>query len=108
MRSNKLWVILGIAMLAAVASLAFLLLRPVPPRTMRHTLTGYVLEVTPEMNRLTVRNADLPGIMTSMVMDYQVKDAAAIAGIKAGDTIQATAIMDGTFSLEEIKVTGKH
>jgi Cu/Ag efflux protein CusF len=30
-----------------------------------------------------------------MVMDYRVKDAAAIAGIKPGGIIQATMIMDG-------------
>jgi hypothetical protein len=34
----------------------------------RHALTGYVLEVTPEMNRITVRNVDIRGTMASMVM----------------------------------------
>jgi Cu/Ag efflux protein CusF len=107
MRSKKFWLIL-IVVLAVVVLLAFLLLRSARPQTMRHALTGYVLEVTPEVSRITVRNADMPGIMTSMVMDYRVKDAAAIAGIKAGDIIQATMIMDGTQSLEDIKVIGKH
>jgi len=57
---------------------------------MRHALTGYVLEVTPEMNRITVRNEDIPGTMVSMVMDYRVRDVAALARIKPGDVIQAT------------------
>lgn len=74
---------------------------------MRHPLTGYVLEVTPEMNRITVRNPDIPGVMTSMVMDYRVKDSALLAGIKPGDTIQATMVMDGGYWLEDLKVTGR-
>jgi Cu/Ag efflux protein CusF len=87
MRSTKLWLIL-VVVLAVVVLFAFLLLRPARPQTMRHALTGYVLGVTPEMNRITVRNADIPGIMTSMVMDYRVKDAAAIAGIKSGTSFR--------------------
>ncbi len=43
MRSKKLWLILGIIVLAVVTSLAFLSLRPARPQMMRHALTGYVL-----------------------------------------------------------------
>ena len=74
---------------------------------MRRALTGYVLEVTPEMNRITVRNADVLGIMSSMVMDYRVEDTTALARIKPDDIIQATMVADGGNSLEDIKVTGK-
>ena len=74
---------------------------------MRQVLTGYVLEVNPELNRITIRNTDMPGVMASMVMDYHVKDAGALTGITPGDTIQATMVMDGGYWLEEIKVTGK-
>jgi Cu/Ag efflux protein CusF len=66
-----------------------------------------VLEVTPEMNRITVRNADIPGTMTSMVMDYRVSDAAVLTGIKPGDVIQATMVSDDAYWLEDIKVTGQ-
>ena len=93
----------------ATGLLSYRLLRPTHAQTQRHALTGYVLEVTPEMNRITVRNADMPGTMSSMVMDYRVKDSAALTGIKAGDTIQATMVSDDAYWLEEIKVTtGKH
>jgi Cu/Ag efflux protein CusF len=74
---------------------------------MRHPLTGYVLEVTPEMNRITVRNEDIPGTMVSMVMDYRVRDVAALARIKPGDVIQATMVTDDAYWLEDIRVTGK-
>jgi PDZ domain-containing secreted protein len=63
MRSKKVWLIL-VVVLAVVVLLAFLSLRPGRSQTIRHALTGYILEVTPEMNRITVRNADIPGIMT--------------------------------------------
>ena len=107
MRSKKLWLILGILVLAVIGLVSYFSLRPPQPQVTSHALTGYVLEVTPEMNRITVRNADVPGIMASMVMDYRVKDAASLAGIKPGDIIQATMVMDGGNGLEDIKVTGK-
>lgn len=75
---------------------------------MQHAMTGYVLEVTPEMNRITVRNADISGTMAPIVMDYRVKDATALAGIKPGDVIAATMVMDDAYWLEDINVTGKH
>jgi Cu/Ag efflux protein CusF len=108
MRSKKFWLILGIVMLAVIALGSYWLLRPIQPDIKHYALTGYVLEVTPEMNRITVRNADIPGIMVSMVMDYRVKDSAALDGLKPGDVIQATMVMDGTYWLQDIKVTGKH
>ena len=74
---------------------------------MKHALTGYVLEVNPDLNRITVRNDDIPCVMASMLMDYRVKDSGALAGIKPGDTIKAPMVMDGGYSLEEIKVTGR-
>jgi len=108
MRSKKFWLISGIAVLVTIALVSYWLLRPVQPQIKHHLLTGYVLEVTPEMNRITVRNADMPGTMASMVMDYQLKDAAALGGVKPGDVIQATMVVDDGYWLEGIKVTGKH
>jgi Cu/Ag efflux protein CusF len=102
MRSTKFRLFFASLVLAAL--LSYLLLRP----SQRHALTGYVLEVTPEMNRITVRSADIPGTMASMVMDYRVKDAAALAGLKPGDAIQATMVSDDAYWLENIRVTGKH
>jgi Cu/Ag efflux protein CusF len=108
MRSRRLWLFVAIFVVVATALVGYRLLRPVQPHTTRHALTGYVLEVTPEMNRITVRNADIPGTMTSMVMDYRVSDAAILAGIKPGDVIQATMVSDDAYWLEDIKVNGKH
>jgi Cu/Ag efflux protein CusF len=108
MRSKKLWAILGMVVLVAVAVVSYRLLPPTRPQMiMRHALTGYVLEVTPEMSRITVRNNNIPGTMASMVMDYRVKDPAVLAGVKPGDTLEATMIADDVYWLEDIKVTGK-
>jgi Cu/Ag efflux protein CusF len=107
MRSRTLWVIAAIVVLVATVMVGYRLLRPAQPHPMRHALTGYVLEVTPEMNRITVRNADIPGTMTSMVMDYRVKDAAALAEIKPGDVIEGTMVTDDAYWLENIRVTRK-
>ena len=108
MRSRRLWFIAAVVVLVATVLVGYRLLRPAQPHSTRHALTGYVLEVTPEMNRITVRNADIPGTMTSMVMDYRVSDAAVLTGIKTGDVIQATMVSDDAYWLEDIKVTGKH
>jgi Cu/Ag efflux protein CusF len=102
---GRLW--LATVALAVLAMVAYLALHRGTQPPMRHPLTGYVLEVMPEMNRITVRNTDVPGVMTSMVMDYRVKNGASLAGIKPGDTIQATMVMDGGYWLEDLKVTGK-
>ena len=108
-RSTKFGLFVASLLLAVVAGLlSYRLLRPPEARMQRHALTGYVLEVTPEMNRITVRNADMPGTMSSMVMDYRVKNASALTGIRPGDTIQATMVSDDSYWLENIKVTGKH
>ena len=107
MRAKNMVVVLAVVLASAAVFSIYLLSRPVQSRAMWHPFTGYVLEVNPEMNRITVRNADMPGIMTSMVMDYRVKDAGALAGIKQGDTIQGTMVMDSGYWLEDIKVTGK-
>jgi Cu/Ag efflux protein CusF len=107
MNSKKTWLVGVVLALTVIALVGYHFLRPVQPRTTRHALTGYVLEVTPEMNRITVRNADIPGTMVSMVMDYRVKNAAALAEIKPGDRIEATMVTDDAYWLEDIRVTGR-
>ena len=107
MHSRRLWLIAAVVVLVVTVLVGYRLLRPAQPHTTRHALTGYVLEVTPEMNRITVRNADIPGTMTSMVMDYRVRDAAALAKIQPGDVIEATMVTDDAYWLEDIRVTSK-
>ena len=108
MDSRKLVLVFVGSVLVVLGVTAFLVLRhPANPRVMRHQLTGYVLEVRPERNTITVRNDDIPGVMRAMVMDYPVKDAATLKELKPGDVIEATMVMDDSYWLENIKVTGK-
>ena len=76
MRSKKLWLILGILVLAVIGLVSYFSLRPPQPQVTSHALTGYVLEVTPEMNRITVRNADVPGIMASGITRHRAETLA--------------------------------
>jgi Cu/Ag efflux protein CusF len=110
MRRKKPLLIASMAVAIVAALLAyFALQKPAQQHAIRHALTGYVLEVTPEMNRITVRNAEVAGVMRSMAMDYHVKDAAVLSAIQPGDTIQAIMEIDpsGNWLMEDIKVTGK-
>jgi Cu/Ag efflux protein CusF len=107
MQAKKTFVVVVVLLAGAGAISTYLLSRPPQPRAMRDALTGYVLEVNPDLNRITVRNADMPGVMASMVMDYRAKDSGALARIKPRDTIQATMVMDGGYWLEDIKLIGR-
>ena len=106
MRSRNCLILIAVVLAAVAALAAYRLVHAPQPQTIRHQLTGYVLEVTPEMNRITVRNADIPGTMASMVMDYRVKDPAALDEIKPGDVIQATMVTGDVYWLEDIKKVG--
>lgn len=108
MNSKKLLLVSVGSVLGVLGITAALVLRhPAKPRVMRHQLTGYVLEVKLDTNTLTVRNDNMPGVMAAMVMDFSVKDGATLKLLKPGDMIRATMVMDDTYWLENIKVTGK-
>ena len=72
MHSRRFWLIAAFVVLVATVLVGYRLLRPAQPHTTQHALTGYVLEVTPEMNR------------------YRVRDAAVLAKIQPGDVIEAS------------------
>jgi Cu/Ag efflux protein CusF len=108
MDSKKLLLVSVGSVIVVLGLTAILLLRhSAKPRVMRHPMTGYVLEVRPDKKTVTVRNDDMPGVMRAMVMDYPVKDAAVLKVLKPGDVILATMVMDDSYWLEDIKVTGK-
>lgn len=108
MDSKKLLLVSVGSVLAVLGLTAILVLRPpAKPRVMRHSMTGYVLEVRPDKKTVTVRNDDMPGVMKAMVMDYPVKDSAMLKELKPGDVIQAKMVMDDSYWLEDIKVTDK-
>lgn len=73
----------------------------------RYAIQGTVEAVHPESHSVTVHNQDLPGVMESMSMDYEVKDAAKLAQLKAGEKIRATLVTDrqNFWRLEGIQIS---
>ena len=65
---------------------------------------GLVIATNPATKTLTVAHNDIPGIMDAMTMDYQVQDAAMLAGLAKGDSITFTVKMPvpGEFSVTAI------
>ncbi len=107
------WAVLACGLVAVLAVSLYFLNRPTPkpPTVSRtYTLTGFVLQVMPQSNRVSVANDDIPGFMQPMVMDYEVSDLAALASLKRGDEIHATLLSDGArqWVLQDVKVTNKH
>jgi Cu/Ag efflux protein CusF len=107
------WAILGCVLVAGLAVSLYFLNRPTasPPAaaSRTYTLTGLVLQVTPETKHVSVANDDIPGFMQPMVMDYEVADPSALSGLKRGDEIHATLLSDGVHQwvLQDITVIPK-
>ena len=90
--------LLACGLVAVLAVCFYLLNRPSPkPKAVSrtYTLTGVVLQVTPQTKRISVANDDMPGFMQPMVMDYEVADPSALSSLKRGDKIHATLLSDG-------------
>jgi Cu/Ag efflux protein CusF len=111
--SGTKWAILGCALVAVLAVSLYFLNRPSasPPAAVSraYSLTGLVLQVTPQTKHVSVANDDIPGFMQPMVMDYEIADPSALSALKRGDTIHATLLSDGVHQwvLQNITVTGQ-
>lgn len=56
---------------------------------------------------ITLKHGDIPGFMPAMTMPYAVENATNVAGLTAGDVIDATLVVDGDQAhLEAIRKTG--
>ncbi len=73
----------------------------------RHRLIGAILRLDPDIKRVRVRHQAIAGVMGAMTMDFLVKDAAELDGLKPGDHIEAALVSDaetGEAWLEGFKV----
>jgi Cu/Ag efflux protein CusF len=67
------------------------------PRT--YALTGQVIAIDPARGEVTIRHADIPGLMSGMTMPFKVKDATLLqGGLKPGDLVTATLVVSDTES----------
>src|SRR5271157_3930756 len=97
--SGTKWAVVGCALVAVLAVSLYFLNRPssIPPAaaSRTYTLTGFILQVTPQTKHVSVANDDIPGFMQPMVMEYEVADpSAALSSLRRGDEIHATLLSD--------------
>lgn len=67
---------------------------------------GTVVNVNPVARTVMIHHEDIPGYMTSMTMEFRLKDPADYARLRGGDKIEATLVVGKTSSyLENLKIT---
>lgn len=96
--SGAKWAVLACGLAAVLAASLYFLNRPSPtPATAsrNYAMTGVVVQVIPQSDKISVANDDIPGFMQPMTMEYDVADPAALAKLKRGDKIHATLLSDG-------------
>lgn len=73
-----------------------------------YTLQGQVLAVQPEQKQAIIRHEEIQGFMAAMTMPYSVQDMNELAGIKAGDLINARLVVLPTAAyIEQVKKVGE-
>jgi protein SCO1/2 len=56
-------------------------------------LHGKIISVDQPRGQVVVAHGTIPGFMQAMTMDYAVKDTRQLAGLRAGDQIQADLVV---------------
>jgi protein SCO1/2 len=59
----------------------------------RYTLQGQVVAIDAPRKSVTVKHEEIKGFMPAMTMPYEVEDAKALDGMRAGDLINATLVV---------------
>jgi protein SCO1/2 len=77
------------------------------PAERKYPLQGQVQALEPARKLVTLKHGDIKGFMPAMTMPYEVRDAAALAGLAPGDLIDATLVVvsNGAF-VTDIKKVG--
>jgi protein SCO1/2 len=88
------------------ACLAVVSCRPTPQvQAKRYEITGKVVSIDRNGNRVTLAHGDIPGYMPSMVMPFTVRDAWAMSVLSPGQTVNATLVVQNDRSwLEELVI----
>jgi Cu/Ag efflux protein CusF len=56
---------------------------------------GIVRVIAPELNRIFIDHADIPGLMEAMTMAFEPKDPKLLNGLTSGDTVRFTLQQEG-------------
>ena len=79
-----------------------------PSNERTYTLTGQVLGVDRDQQKTMIKHDDIKGLMPAMTMMYTVKDGKILDGLKAGDLINATLVIESdNANLTQITKTGE-
>jgi protein SCO1 len=81
---------------------------PNSPTARRYAFKGKVISIDKQAATANIDNEPITGFMDSMVMPYAIKPATALDQLQPGDSITADVVTqpDGTYWLENVKVTG--
>jgi protein SCO1/2 len=75
--------------------------------TKQYPLTGQVLGINREKQEITIKHADVPGLMPGMTMSFPVADPALLDGREPGELVTATLeVTDAIAKLKSIVRTG--
>ncbi|MGE3955795.1 MAG: SCO family protein [Vicinamibacterales bacterium] len=79
-----------------------------PADQKEYTLQGQVLSVQADRKEAIIRHEEIAGFMAAMTMTYPVQDAKEYEGLKAGDLISATLVVEPTRAyLRQVKRVGE-
>ncbi len=100
------YVLLATAMLTSACGIGTPAASSAPVQT--HALHGVVLSIDAKSKTATVKHGKVEGFMGAMTMEYPVRNAANLAELKPGETIDATVfVQDTDFWLGDIKRSGE-
>jgi Cu/Ag efflux protein CusF len=98
---------LSIAVVLAACLIMWLGVRYATEVQAKHyEFNGTVVAVYPQTEVVRVHNQDMPGFMSPMDMDYELKDKKMLSELRPGDVIRATLLSDtrGFWRLENVTI----
>jgi len=89
----------------AIVIVVLLMIACKPPQPRRYELKGKVVSVDKRGKTVTIAHEAIPGYMEGMTMAFRLKDERGLDTLQAGDSVQATLVIEGYRSwLEELVV----
>ncbi|HVH29962.1 MAG TPA: SCO family protein [Vicinamibacterales bacterium] len=78
------------------------------PAERAYALQGQVLAIADDRQQATIKHEEIKGLMAGMTMTFKARDAQLLSGIKPGDLINATLVVDeNSASITALKKVGE-
>ncbi len=109
--SSRSWRLSAFCILGTIAIFAFAGCKRAEEQNSnvkKYTLNGTIVSVNAQAKSASIDAEEIPGFMMPMTMDYEIRDAGALAKLKPKDKITADLIVgpDGSY-IEHVKVVGQ-